>query len=150
MLIRLFFSVVLLGLWTGVSAAKSIKATVLIIARDIDSARSAHSGLQGYAIPYRVLVVPQSGATLPKLNGTATAGNFGGIVVLGDVSYQYEGGSFKSALTDPQWEELFSYQKSFSIRMIRLDVYPGPKFGMVTGETSRLCADHPSRNPHRY
>jgi hypothetical protein len=129
-LFRLFVSVLFLGLFSSVvSAAKSTKATVLIIARDIDSARSAHSGLQGYAIPYRVLVVPQPGATLPRLNASATVGNFGGIVVLGDVSYDFGGGSFRSALTDPQWEELFAYQKAFNIRMVRLDVYPGPKFG---------------------
>src|ERR1700760_2657167 len=78
---------------TGVlAAAPKTKATVLIIARDIDSARSAHSGLQGYAIPYRVLVVPMSGATLPKLNQTATEGNYGGIVVLAEVSYDTGGG----------------------------------------------------------
>jgi hypothetical protein len=122
----------LLGFLSTVQAAKQVKATVLIISRDIDSARSAHSGLQGHAIPYRVLVVPQAGATLPKLNTSATVGNFGGVVVLGDVAYDYGGGSFRSALTDPQWDELFAYQKSFNVRMIRLDVYPGPKFGMMS------------------
>jgi hypothetical protein len=114
---------------TTVFAAPKTKATVLIIARDIDAARSAHSGLQGYAIPYRVLVVPQSGATLPKLNQTATDGNYGGIVVLSEVSYDFGGGVFKSGLTDQQWDQLFAYQKAFKVRMVRLDVYPGPKFG---------------------
>ena len=110
-------------------AAKNTKATVLIIARDINSAKTAHSGLQGYGIPYRVLVVPQGGATLPQLQSSATQGNFGGIVVLGDVAYNYGGGSFRSALTDPQWDQLTAYQKAFHVRMVRIDVYPGPKFG---------------------
>jgi hypothetical protein len=129
-LFRLFVTALFLGLFSSVAyAAKTTKATVLIIAKDIDSARTAHSGLQGYAIPYRVLVVPVTGATLPRLNASAIAGNFGGIVVLGDVSYDYGGATFRSALTDPQWDELFAYQKSFNVRMIRLDVYPGPRFG---------------------
>jgi hypothetical protein len=112
-----------------VAAAPKTKATVLIIARDIDAARSAHSGLQGYAIPYRVLVVPQSGATLPKLNQSPTEGNYGGIVVLSEVSYDFGGGVYRSGLTDQQWDQLYAYQKTFKVRMVRLDVYPGPKFG---------------------
>ena len=130
-LFRLFVTAVLLGFLTSVvSAAKSTKATILVIAKDADSASAAHSGLQGYAIPYRVLVVPQAGATLPRLTASPNSGNFGGIVVLGDVSYKFEGEVFRSALTDPQWEELFAYQKAFNVRMVRLDVFPGPKFGM--------------------
>jgi hypothetical protein len=132
--LRLFLAIAVIGLLTSVvSAANSAKATVLIIARDIDAARSAHSGLQGYGIPYRVLVVPQSGATLPTLTSSQTQGNYGGIVILGDVAYDYGGGSFRSALTDPQWDQLFTYQKKFKVRMIRLDVYPGPKFGKLSG-----------------
>jgi hypothetical protein len=123
--------VLFLGLFTSiVSAAKSTKATVLIISRDMESAKAGHVGLQGYAIPYRVLVVPQVGATLPRLSSSPTQGNFGGIVVLGDVAYDFGNGQFKSSLTDPQWDELFAYQKTFNVRMVRLDVYPGPKFGV--------------------
>lgn len=112
-----------------VNAAISTKAAILIVAKDIDAARSAHSGLQGYGIPYRVLVVPQSGATLPVLNSSATVGNYGGIVVLSEVSYDFGGGTFRSGLTDAQWTQLYTYQKDFKVRMIRLDVYPGPQFG---------------------
>jgi hypothetical protein len=130
-LVRLCWMVLFLGLFsTLVAAAKSTKATILIISRDMESAKAGHVGLQGYAIPYRVLVVPQAGATLPRLSAAVNQGNFGGIVVLGDVAYDYGNGQFKSALTDPQWDELYAYQKAFNVRMVRLDVYPGPKFGM--------------------
>jgi hypothetical protein len=127
---KLLFLAAVIGFFSSlVNAAASTKATVLIIARDIDAARSAHSGLQGYGIPYRVLVVPMSGATLPLLNSSITVGNYGGIVVLGDVSYDYGGGAFRSALTDAQWQQMYDYQKNFHIRMVRMDVYPGPQFG---------------------
>jgi hypothetical protein len=113
------------------SAALSTKATVLIIARDDQSARSAHGGLQGYGIPYRVLIVPKEGATLPALNSSATTGNFGGIVVVSDVSYDYQTppNPFRSALTDSQWQTLYDYQKAFRVRMVRIDVYPESQFG---------------------
>jgi len=125
----LFLSVVIGFFSSLVNAAVSTKATVLIIARDIDAARSAHSGLQGYGIPYRVLVVPISGATLPPLNSSSTIGNYGGIVVLGDVSQDYGNNQFRSALTDAQWQQMYDYQKNFHVRMVRMDVYPGPQFG---------------------
>lgn len=119
-------------LYTSLSnAALSTKANILIVARDDASARSAHSGLQAYGIPYRVLVVPKTGATLPALNSSATSGNFGGIAIVSDVSYDYgtPPNPFRSALTTAQLKELYDYQKAFRVRMVRLDVYPESQFG---------------------
>lgn len=131
---RLWIVAFIISLSSLVSGALSAKATVLIIARDDFTARSAHSGLQGYGIPYRVLIVPKAGAQLPALNSSATAGNFGGIVVVSDVSYDYQTAPnpFRSALTDSQWQQLYDYQKAFHVRMVRLDVYPEGQFGMST------------------
>jgi hypothetical protein len=107
----------------------SVSSTVLILARDNASAYSAFSGLNGYAIPYQLVVVPQTGVTLPTLN-SSTVGNFGAIVVLSEVSYDYEGTlGFQSALNASQWAALYQYQVSFGVRMVRLDVFPGPNFG---------------------
>jgi hypothetical protein len=133
----------LFSVFSLVSGAINTKATVLIIARDDFTARSAHSGLQGYGIPYRVLIVPKAGAQLPPLNSSATTGNFGGIVVVSDVSYDYQTAPnpFRSALTDSQWQSLYDYQKTFHVRMVRLDVYPEGQFGM-----SILCRSMPSRS----
>lgn len=111
-------------------AATSVKSTVLVIARDTASAYSGYSGLNGYAIPYQLLIVPQSGVALPVLNSSATTGNFGAIIVLSEVSYDYGGTlGFQSALTTDQWSALYQYQVSFGVRMVRLDVFPGPNFG---------------------
>jgi hypothetical protein len=114
----------------AVVPATSVKSTVLIFARDIASAYSAWSGLNGYAIPYQVVIVPKTGITLPALSSSATAGNYGAIVVLSEVSYDYGGTlGFQSALTAAQWTTLYQYQVSFGVRMVRLDVFPGPDFG---------------------
>lgn len=102
--------------------------TILVFARDAASASAATSGLQGYGIPYQTVLVPSGGTTLPVLNSSATAGNYGGIVILSEVAYQYPNG-FLSALTTAQWNTLYSYQTSFGVRMVRLDAYPGPDFG---------------------
>lgn len=100
-------------------ATDSISSTVLIFARDSVSAYSAYSGLNAYAIPYEVVVVPQDGIDLPVLNSTATTGNYGAIVVLSEVSYDYGGTEgFQSALDASQWATLYQYQVSFGVRCV--------------------------------
>lgn len=89
----------------------------MVLARDSVSAYSAYSGLNAYAIPYEVVVVPQDGIDLPVLNSTATAGNYGAIVVLSEVSYDYGGDlDFQSALNASQWTTLYQYQVNFGVR----------------------------------
>lgn len=123
------FSTALLALQaTAAAAAISVSNTVLVFARDSASATVATLGLQGYGIPYQTVIVPQSGVTLPTLNSSATTGNYGGILVLSEVSYQYSTG-FLSALSTAQWTALYNYQTAFGVRMVRLDVYPGTDFG---------------------
>ncbi|KAL3424693.1 hypothetical protein PVAG01_03974 [Phlyctema vagabunda] len=118
--------------------AANVQSTVLIFARDTASAYSAYSGLNGYAIPYEVVIVPQSGATLPQLV-TGTTGNYGAIVVLSEVSYNFGAIGFQSALTAEQWAQLYQYQVDFGVRMVRIDVYPGPNFG--TTAVAGGCCD---------
>lgn len=111
--------------------ANTFLSTILVIARDTASSYNAWSGLNGYGIPFQILTVPQSGAKLPVLNSSATVGNFGGIIVLSEVSYDYSstGGGFDSALTAAQWSSLYAYQTAFGVRMVRLDVYPSSDTG---------------------
>lgn len=123
------FSTALLALQASVAAAAvSVSNTVLVFARDTASANVATLGLQGYGIPYQTVIVPQSGVALPTLNTSLTSGNYGGILVLSEVAYQYSTG-FLSALTTAQWNQLFSYQTTFGVRMVRLDVYPTADMG---------------------
>ncbi|TVY15147.1 hypothetical protein LARI1_G006113 [Lachnellula arida] len=114
----------------AVVAATTVKSTVLIFARDTASSYSGYSGLNGYAIPYQVVVVPQAGVTLPALNSSATSGNYGAIVILSEVSYDYGGTTgFQSALTSAQLATLYQYQVTFGVRMVRLDVFPSADSG---------------------
>lgn len=73
------------------------------------------------------MVVPQAGITLPTLN-TSTAGNYGGFIILSEVSYSYSSG-WASAISTDQFNQLYAYQNTFGVRMVRLDVYPGSDFG---------------------
>ncbi|KAJ9652490.1 hypothetical protein H2201_009218, partial [Coniosporium apollinis] len=129
-----------LGLWSTLVAAVATKSTVLILARDTGAAYNVYSGLQGYGIPYEIISIPSTGASLPILNSTTTEGNYGAVVVLSEVSYEYSTGFF-SALTTQQWNTLYSYQTAFGIRMVRLDVYPGPDFGTTTAIAGAGCCD---------
>ncbi|KAJ6178578.1 hypothetical protein N7519_009039 [Penicillium mononematosum] len=132
---------------TSISASPSatplnhaaVAADILVIARDAAAAGVASSGLNGYGIPFTTLIVPSAGVALPDLNGTA-GGNFGGIVVASEVSYEYGGDvGFQSALTTDQWNQLYAYQLEYGVRMVQYDVYPGPKFG--TSAIGGCCDD---------
>jgi hypothetical protein len=73
------------------------------------------------------------------LNSSTTVGNYGAIVVLSEVSYDYGGTlGFQSALTTTQWAALFAYQLSFGVRLVRLDVFPSSDFG--TSAIGGCCA----------
>jgi hypothetical protein len=76
------------------SAANTVQNTILVFARDTASGYSGTSGLNGYGIPYQLVIVPQAGITLPVLNSTATNGNYGGIIVLSEVAYSYTAGMY--------------------------------------------------------
>lgn len=84
-------------------SSATISSTVLIFARDAPSAENgAALGLRGYGIPYEIAIVPQAGITsLPLLNSSTTHGNYGGIVMLSEVGYNYED-QYYSALTQRQ------------------------------------------------
>ncbi|KAJ9624033.1 hypothetical protein H2203_005480 [Taxawa tesnikishii (nom. ined.)] len=135
-----FTALALSLLTTAAAAGKTVGNTILVFARDTASAGSATSGLQGYGIPYQTVIVPQEGITLPTLNSSTTAGNYGGFIVLSEVSYDYNG-SWESAISTAQWQQLYNYQTDFKVRMVRLDVYPGPDFGVTTAIAGAGCCD---------
>ncbi|PSR76994.1 hypothetical protein BD289DRAFT_378234 [Coniella lustricola] len=136
-----FFSTALLALQASAAAAAiTVSNTILVFARDSASATVATLGLQGYGIPYHTVIVPQSGVALPTLNSSTTAGNYGGILILSEVSYQYSTG-FLSALTTAQMNTLYAYQVAFGVRMVRLDVFPSTDLGVTTAISGTGCCD---------
>ncbi|KAK3395084.1 hypothetical protein B0H63DRAFT_556175 [Podospora didyma] len=122
------------------SAAISVSNTILVLARDAAAATSATSGLQGYGIPYKVAIVPESGITLPSLSASVTQGNYGGIIIMSEVAYPYPAG-WGSALTAAQWQTLYDYQTSFGVRMVRLDSFPSTEFGVTTAVGGSGCCN---------
>ncbi|KAI9756019.1 MAG: hypothetical protein M1815_004251 [Lichina confinis] len=108
----------------------TVDSTVLVFARDSGAAGVATGPLNGYGIPHQVVVVPQTGVTLPALTSSATQGNFGLVVIISAVTYDYgPDGGWRSALTAAQQTELRDYVKNFGVRLVQLDVYPGPDYG---------------------
>ncbi|KAK3349655.1 hypothetical protein B0T25DRAFT_247462 [Lasiosphaeria hispida] len=122
------------------NGAISVSNTILVFARDATSATFATSGLQGYGIPYQVVVVPQAGAALPALNSSSAEGNYGAIIILSEVAYEYPTG-WASALSADQWQALYDYQTSFRIRMVRLDSFPAAEFGVTTAAGGTGCCN---------
>jgi hypothetical protein len=128
-----------------VSSTTTVQSTVLIFARDSVSAYSAFSGLNAYGIPYNLVVVPQAGITLPVLNSSATAGNYGAIVILSEVSYDYGGTlGYQSALNATQLAQIYAYQAAFGIRLVRLDSFPSADSG--TTALGGCCATGQEQN----
>lgn len=105
-----------------------VDSKILIFARDECSTSTATSGLNGYGIPFETVLVPKEGIDLPALSSSNSTGRYGGIIVMGAVSYDYDG-SWRSALTDQQWDSIHKCQTDFHVRLVRTDEYPGPSFG---------------------
>lgn len=106
---------------------------ILILAKDEYSAESGFHGLEGYGIPYDRVLVPQGGVQLPALNDTGNHGRYSGIIVMDALSYEYPEG-WHSAITDEQWKQIHDYQVHFSVRMVRINEFPGPNFGAAVDE----------------
>jgi hypothetical protein len=120
----------LFSLLLSVRAATTVSNTILVLAKDAASGYHGTSGLAGYGIPYQLVIVPQAGITLPTLNTSLTSGNYGGVIVVSDVVYDYGAPlGFTSAITTAQWNQLFAYQTTFGVRMVRFDVFPGAAYG---------------------
>lgn len=117
----------LLGL-AGAAAQKTVGSTVLILGRDDFDVAGISPGLDAYGIPWQKALIPQAGANLPTLNSSATNANYGSIILIGSISYDYNG-TYRSALTDAQWNQIYGYQTTFGVRMVRINEYPGPNFG---------------------
>jgi hypothetical protein len=53
-------------------------------------------------------------------------GNYGLIIVIGLVTYDYGNTTgWASAITTDQWNQLWAYQLKYGVRMIQLDAFPG-------------------------
>ena len=146
--VRTLGAAALLGTAAIVNAAvggSSVNSKILILAPEGDVSYSATSGFDAYGIPYQLVTVPQGGVALPTLNSTAKAGNYGGILILSDVSYDYSG-DYHSALTQDQLKTLYAYQVAFGVRMVRLDTYPDDTSGTAAVKASDgsegCCADN--------
>ncbi|KAH7176824.1 hypothetical protein EDB81DRAFT_898281 [Dactylonectria macrodidyma] len=123
---------------SGTSKVSKVDSTILVIAADTSNAQDASLGLLGYGIPYETLIVPKEGIKLPVLNSSLTSGNYGGIIITSSVAYDM-GTYWGSAITDDQWNALYAYQTDFHVRMVRINDYPGPKFG--TSAVSIGCCE---------
>lgn len=125
---RALFWGALLAFWVAFSNAITVASTILVLAQDEATSVSGTSGLRGYGIPYEVLTVPEDGTELPELSSSDEEGNYGGLIVLNEVGYEYEGG-WSSALTKEQWEAIHEYQVSFGVRLVHLNVFPSEEYG---------------------
>lgn len=113
----------------------TVDSTILVLARDAASAAVGSSGFEAYGIPFETLLVPQAGVALPALTSGDKNGRYAGILVMGAVSYDYSG-TWKSALTDAQWNDIYAYQGNYSVRLVRIDEFPGPAFGAKTADAN--------------
>ncbi|KAH7140257.1 hypothetical protein B0J13DRAFT_477347 [Dactylonectria estremocensis] len=109
------------------------------MARSDSEAAAASLGLLAYGIPYEIVLVSSSGVTLPTFNDTATHGNYGGIMIMDALSFEYSTG-WASAVTTEQWTVIHGYQTDFNVRMVRINEWPGVDFG-VTTVASSCCGD---------
>ncbi|KAF2468683.1 putative extracellular serine-rich protein [Lindgomyces ingoldianus] len=132
----------IIGFTSIANAAITVNSTILVIARDSNATYSGTSVLQGYGIPYFVVNISLKGGGFPQLNSTPDAGNFGGIVAVSATDYN-GGDDWKTALSDKQWQQLYKYQESFGVRMVRLNAWPSADFGVQSTGSAGVTADQP-------
>jgi hypothetical protein len=87
-----------------------------------------------------------AGVSLPTLEmvdaKNNSVGNFGLIIIIGLVSYDYGGTlGWQSAITTDQFTSLYNYQTKYGVRMIQLDSYPGnfPDMAVAPGPSGGCC-----------
>jgi hypothetical protein len=129
----LLFALSLITFASIVSSCKSVFQTALVIAAAEWNAADAITVLQGYGAAYDLHFIPKEDAQLPALETTSPGeaiGNYGLIIVASRVAYDYGGTlGWRSALTDAQWNILYTYQVTYGVRMIHLNAYPEASYG---------------------
>ena len=121
------------------AVAATVDSKVLVLVREGDSPYSVVSGLQGYGIPYEVSYVPKTGFQLPTLNSSTSQGNYGGIISLSELAYEYDGGVWNSGISNDQYNTIYAYQTVFGVRFVRIDAYPQPAFGTSPADQGVGC-----------
>ncbi|PBP26132.1 hypothetical protein BUE80_DR002990 [Diplocarpon rosae] len=129
----------MLALLASSVLANTVSSTILVFARNAAESTSATSGLTAYGIPFQLILVPSTGITLPALSRDAV-GNYGGIIIMSEVAYEYSAG-WASAISDAQFTAIYNYQTAFGVRLVRLDVYPDPDYGVTTTIDGQGCCD---------
>ncbi len=83
-------------------------------------------------VPYTLHIAVSNTVTLTQgFLADGSHGKFQGIILaVGDMSYTPDGGqTYKSALTDEEWQNLWDYEANFGIRQIGWYTYPTIQYG---------------------
>ena len=121
------------------AVAATVDSKILILVRVGDNPYSVVSGLQGYGIPYEISQVSKTGYQLPALNSSKSQGNYGGIISLSELAYEYDGGVWNSGISNDQYNTIYAYQLAFGVRFVRIDAYPQPAFGASPADQGVGC-----------
>jgi hypothetical protein len=119
--------------------AANVDSKVLVLVRAGDNPYSVVSGLQGYGIPYEISEVSKTGYQLPALNSSKSQGNYGGIISLSELAFEYDGGVWNSGISNDQYSTIYAYQIAFGVRFVRIDAYPQPAFGTSPADQGVGC-----------
>jgi len=121
------------------AVAATVDSKILVLVRVGDNPYSVVSGLQGYGIPYEISQVSKTGYQLPALNSSKSQGNYGGIISLSELAYEYDGGVWNSGISNDQYNTIYAYQLAFGVRFVRIDAYPQPAFGTSPADQGVGC-----------
>ena len=121
------------------AVAATVDSKILVLVRVGDNPYSVVSGLQGYGIPYEISQVSKTGYQLPALNSSKSQGNYGGIISLSELAYEYDGGVWNSGISNDQYNTIYAYQLAFGVRFVRIDAYPQPAFGASPADQGVGC-----------
>lgn len=110
----------------GNPSVVALKVLVISAGTNDPTLATAKTILSQHAVPFDVLDATTSDLTENTLVAADGSGKYQGVMLTtGGLGYQDAAGNWVSALTDPEWALLWSYEKTYQARQLALYTYPG-------------------------
>ena len=134
-------------------SSTSVNMQLLVISADGTEAdlSAITQALDYLGTPYTIYVGSKTpGGLTPTLLATGCNGNYQGVILTtGNLAYTPDGGvTWLSALSTPEWQNLWMYESTFKVRQATWFTYPTADFGFsgsitpVSTDTTPLAAQY--------
>ncbi len=130
----------------GACSTPAIELKVLILAADGNetSLPAIKQALDYLGTPYTVYIASQTpnGLTADKL-GSTCRGYYQGVILTNGMLAYNSGSAHRSALTQEEWTNLWTYQATLGVRQVSWYTYPGADYGYQAPSSATNVSNMP-------